>query len=169
MDLDFWDYFGWEKKQTLSYNWRNTVMLACWFVCFFSFQVNRLVAKGRTQQGTKELMQASRFDSSLQKSMYFFPGIVASDSWNILFPSITLFSFCAFWSANQLSISTWNWKFKIQASGSELQNIIMLFHIYVLYFFLAHLSTKCSWWAIVISQCLSCVVRRSSSTICFKS
>ena len=29
--------------------------------------------------------------------------------------------------------------------------------------FLAHLSTKCSWWAIVIN------VRRASSTICFKS
>ena len=37
------------------------------------------------------------------------------------------------------------------------------------HFFLAHLSTKCSWWAIVISQCPSCVVCRASSTICFKS
>ena len=26
--------------------------------------------------------------------------------------------------------------------------------------FLAHLSTKCSWWAIVVSQCPSSVVRR---------
>ena len=37
--------------------------------------------------------------------------------------------------------------------------------------FLAHLSTKCSWWAIVVSQCPSCVVRRPSCGVnnCFKS
>ena len=34
--------------------------------------------------------------------------------------------------------------------------------------FLAHLSTTCSWWAIVVSQCLSCVVRRAASTIALK-
>ena len=33
--------------------------------------------------------------------------------------------------------------------------------------FLAHLSTKCSWWAIVISLYLSSVVR-ALSTFCFK-
>ena len=31
--------------------------------------------------------------------------------------------------------------------------------------FLAHLSTKCSWSAIVISQCLSSVVRRVSCVV----
>ena len=31
--------------------------------------------------------------------------------------------------------------------------------------FLAHLSTKCSWWAIVVSQCPSCFVRRASYVI----
>ena len=35
------------------------------------------------------------------------------------------------------------------------------------YLFLAHLSTKCSWWAIVISLCPSSVVR-ALSTLCFK-
>ena len=34
--------------------------------------------------------------------------------------------------------------------------------------FLAHLSTKCSWWAIVVSQCPSCVVHRPSSTIALR-
>ena len=34
--------------------------------------------------------------------------------------------------------------------------------------FLAYLSTKCSWWAIVVSQCPSCVVRRAASTIALK-
>ena len=34
-------------------------------------------------------------------------------------------------------------------------------------YFLAHLSTKCSWWAIVISLCPSSVVR-ALSTFCFK-
>lgn len=44
--------------------------------------VNRLVSKGRTRNrdGTLDLMQSSRFDSSLQKIFYFFPGVVASDS-----------------------------------------------------------------------------------------
>jgi len=33
--------------------------------------------------------------------------------------------------------------------------------------FLAHLSTKCSWWAIVVSGCPSCVVvRLASSVVC---
>ena len=35
--------------------------------------------------------------------------------------------------------------------------------------FLAHLSTKCSWWAIVVSQCHTLsVVRRAASTIVLK-
>ena len=34
--------------------------------------------------------------------------------------------------------------------------------------YLAHLSTKCSWWAILVSQCPSCVVRRAASTIALK-
>ena len=33
---------------------------------------------------------------------------------------------------------------------------------------LAHLSSKCSWWAIVIDQCPSSVVRRAASTIALK-
>ena len=33
---------------------------------------------------------------------------------------------------------------------------------------LAHLSTKCLWWAIVVSQCPSSVVRRAASTIALK-
>ena len=45
---------------------------------------------------------------------------------------------------------------------------IRCFHILIVWFvqfsklrdvFLAHLSMKCSWWAIVVSQCPSCVVR----------
>jgi len=31
--------------------------------------------------------------------------------------------------------------------------------------FLAHLSTKCSWWAIVVSGCLSSVVVRRASSV----
>ena len=34
--------------------------------------------------------------------------------------------------------------------------------------FVAHLSKKCSWWAIVVSQCPSCVVRHAVSTIALK-
>ena len=30
----------------------------------------------------------------------------------------------------------------------------------------AHLSMKCSWWTIVVSQCPSCVVRRPSWVVC---
>lgn len=39
--------------------------------------VNRLVSKGRTRNrdGTLDFMQSSRFDSSLQKMFYFFPGV----------------------------------------------------------------------------------------------
>jgi len=33
------------------------------------------------------------------------------------------------------------------------------------YCFLAHLSTKCSWWAIVVSGCPSCVVVRRVSCV----
>jgi len=40
---------------------------------------------------------------------------------------------------------------KIRKCGQEKQIIIQ---------FLAHLITKCSWWAIVVSGCPSCVVRQ---------
>lgn len=43
--------------------------------------VNRLVAKGRTSdKNSQEVMQAARFDSSLEKLFYFFPGVIASES-----------------------------------------------------------------------------------------
>ena len=35
--------------------------------------------------------------------------------------------------------------------------VLLLLHYFLL---LAHLSTKCSWWAIVVSQCPSSVMRR---------
>jgi len=44
-----------------------------------------------------------------------------------------------------------------QAVTLPAQNNLKYFHA-----FLAHLSTKCSWWAIVTGLCLSCVVRRPS-------
>ena len=43
----------------------------------------------------------------------------------------------------------------------SIQWLIFLFLVLLL----AHLSTKCSWWAIVISQCPSSVVRRASCVV----
>ena len=48
----------------------------------FYFQVNKLVAKGRTRNadGTQDLMQAALFESSFTKSFYFFPGVAEAES-----------------------------------------------------------------------------------------
>ena len=48
----------------------------------------------------------------------------------------------------------------------EWQHWLSFFWSYLL--LLAHLSTKCSWWAIVVSECPSCVVHCAASTIALK-
>ena len=48
------------------------------------------------------------------------------------------------------------WEFQTTSSEATEPNLLK---------FLAHLSTKCSWWAIVVSQCPSSVVRCPSSVV----
>ena len=49
---------------------------------------------------------------------------------------------------------------------SNNENAVGSFHMELRQLLLAHLSTKCSWWAIVVSGCpSSVVVRRASSVV----